>query len=92
MDEDKRAYCEQIEAVLKADPRSHVTAVRYKERYRPGVDRPMVEAVKIEYKGGSVAIINVTHNSLGAILTEVAAEVYGRGAMGRIFKGWEDAE
>lgn len=84
MDEDKRAYCEQLEKVLKADPRSHVTAVRYEERYRPGA-----EAVTIEYKGGSVAIINVTHNSLGAILTEVAAEVYGRGAMGRMFKGWK---
>lgn len=82
--ENKAAYVELIEAILLADDRSHVTSCVYSNEN--GFDR--TEYVTIWYKGGAMAKINVSANSLGAILKEVAAEVYGNGALGRVFYGF----
>ena len=86
--EDKYKYTEMLEALLLADERSHVESCVYSDKN--GIDR--TEYVTINYTGGARAIINVTANSLGAIMQEIAREVYGGGAHGRTFYGFPGGE
>lgn len=86
--EDKYKYTEMLEALLLEDERSHVENCVYMGPIEP--DRS--ELVIINYKGGARAVINVTANSLGAIMKEVAREVYGGGAHGRTFYGFPGGE
>ena len=83
--EDKRGYTQQLEELLKADERSKVTSCEYRKN-------SMIEVVEIVYDGGYTSRINVTCNSLGAILKEVAKEVYGDGATGTFYRGFPEEE
>ena len=83
--EDKKGYTEQLEALLMADDRSEVISCKYDKK-------PGLESVEIVYKGGYTVRINVTANSLGAILKEVAKEVYSNGAIGTFSRGFPQDE
>ena len=80
--EDKRLWTEEVEALLKKDDRSYVQSLDYSIDTKHGWSR---EVVKITYNCGSEQKINVSGNSLGAILHEIVREVYGYGAIGRIY-------
>lgn len=84
--ENKKEYTQMIEALLRADERSDVAVCEYtKDGHN--------EVVTIIFKGGYTVKINVNCNSFGAILKEVAREVYDDGAFGTFFRGWpEDGE
>ena len=82
--ENKKEYTQMLEAILKADERSQVVKCEYSNDN--GFDR--TEYVTIVFKGGYMVKINVSANSLGAIMREVAAEVYGSGATGICYRGF----
>jgi hypothetical protein len=80
--EDKRLWIQNVETLLRSEPRSYVDKLEYSIEEKNGWKR---EVVKITYNCGSEQKINVSGNSLGAILHEIVREVYGQGAIGRIF-------
>jgi len=80
--EDKAKWTKVVEDLLKKDKRSYVQSLEYSVDTKHGWTR---EVVKITYNDGSETKINVSGNSLGAILHEIVREVYGQGAIGRIF-------
>lgn len=80
--EDKAKWTKEVEELLKKDERSYVRGLGYLIEKKNGWKR---EVVKITYNCGSEQKINVSGNSLGAILHEIVREVYGQGAIGRIF-------
>ena len=80
--EDKRKWTKEVEELLKKDERSYVQSLDYSIDTKNGWKR---EVVKITYNCGSEQKINVSGNSLGAILHEIVREVYGYGAIGRIY-------
>ena len=82
--ENKTEFTQMLEDVLRADDRSQVNSCTYSNEN--GFDR--TEYVTIKFKGGYTVKINVTANSLGAIMKEVAAEVYGNGATGTCYRGF----
>ena len=73
----KERAVHDIAEVLKKDPDSEVTSADY---VKVGVS----EYVRIAYKGGASAYINVTIDSIGAIHKEMVREVYGPGAHGKV--------
>lgn len=73
----KERAVHDIAEVLKKDPGSEVASADY---VKAGVS----EYVRIAYKGGASAYINVTIDSIGAILKEMVLEVYGPGAGGKV--------
>lgn len=75
MKENKSEWVRHIRDLLWQDDRSEVVDCVY------FVEDGM-EIVKIYYRGGAETCINVSINSLGAILKEIVAEVYGDGAIG----------
>ena len=77
----KREFVRNISTVLAEDPRSGVEYIEYDGDFPGGL-----EVVTIHYYGGGIARINVTINSSGAIYREIGAEVYGDGAMGRMYE------
>ena len=78
----KSEWVMMISKLLAEDRRSGVSSIRYaNEKNEQGWIR---EIVRIDYNCGSIAEINVTGNSLGSIFHEIAREVYGSGAIGRI--------
>lgn len=77
----KRDFVRNISTVLAEDPRSGVEYIEYDGDFSGGL-----EIVTIHYHGGGIARINVTINSSGAIYREIGAEVYGDGAMGRMYE------
>lgn len=79
--EDKRLWIQNVETLLRSEPRSYVDKLEYSIEEKNGWKR---EVVKITYNCGSEQKINVSGNSLGAILHEIVREVYGYGAIGRI--------
>lgn len=79
----KRQWCDMICGLLSNDPRNSVKQITYTDRY---------EVVEIEYESGYMARINVTANSLGAILREIVAEVYGPGSLGTFWRGFRKKE
>lgn len=81
MTEDKSKWVELIRDLLWFDGRSEVSDITY-------FVKDGTEIVKIRYIGGAESWINVTINSLGAILKEIVAEVYGNGAVGRFRYGF----
>ena len=73
----KKEFIKHLEALIIADGRSCVQNVVYtKDGSR--------ERIRIIYTGGAHIDINVSCNSNGANLQEVAREVYGNGAFGRM--------
>ena len=80
--EDKRKWTKEVEALLKKDDRSYVQSLEYSIDTKHGWSR---EVVTVTFNYGSEMKINVSGNSLGAILHEIAREVYGQGAIGRIY-------
>lgn len=48
------------------------------------------EFIRVDYRHGYTVDINVTGNSNGANLNELAAEVYGKGAIGRMKRSIEE--
>lgn len=82
MMEDKRLWTKEVETLLKKDDRSDVQSLEYSIETKGRWKR---EVVKITYNCGSEQKINVSGNSLGAILHEIVREVYGQGAIGRIY-------
>lgn len=82
MMEDKRAWAKSIEELLKSEKRSDVASVDYSVESRNGWNR---EVVLIKFRSGGSQKINVSGNSLGSILHEIVREVYGHGAIGRIY-------
>lgn len=80
----KRQWCDMVWGLLSNDPRNKVKRITYSDRY------PLEggEVVEIEYESGYMARINVSANSLGAILHEIVAEVYGPGAYGTFWRGF----
>lgn len=79
--EDKKEYVRDLGEFIKKDPRSSIEEIAYE------VAHGKTEIIKIIYRGGHEALVNVTHNSLGAIFVEVGREIYGEGAHGRITNG-----
>lgn len=84
----KKRWCSMILGLLANDPRNKVKRITYTDRY------PLEggEVVEIEYESGYMARINVSANSLGAILHEIVAEVYGPGAYGTFWRGFRKKE
>lgn len=80
--EDKAKWTKEVEELLKKDERSYVDSLEYSIETKGRWKR---EVVKITYNCGNETKINVSGNSLGAILHEIVREVYGQGAIGRIF-------
>lgn len=76
----KRQWCDMIWGLLANDPRNRVERIDY-------TDGPE-EVVEVRKYSGYTARINVTANSLGAILHEIVAEVYGPGALGTFWRGF----
>lgn len=74
---DKYEFVKRTELALRFDKRSDVAHIDY-------VGNQYSEIVTITYINGEEAKINVHGNSCGAIFREIAAEVYGDGAFGRI--------
>ena len=82
--EDKKGYTKRVESLLFADPRSEVDSCNYTGGHP--------EVVEIRFIGGYTVKINVTHNSLWAILNEITREVYGDGAHGAFYRGFPEVE
>jgi hypothetical protein len=87
MFEEKRIFIEKLTEALKVDKRSQVEAITY---YPPNFFEkyPNGEFIRIQYNselGNGFVWINATANSDGANAKEIVAEVYGNGAIGRMF-------
>lgn len=80
--EDKKLWTQNVETLLRSEPRSYVDKLEYSIEEKNGWKR---EVVTITYNDRSQMKINVSGNSLGAILHEIVREVYGQGAIGRIY-------
>lgn len=84
--ENKKEFTKQLENLLVFDnDRNEVESCEYSAV-------PRHEIVEIKYRGGYTVRINVTANSQGAILKEVAREVYGDGALGAFYRGFPEEE
>ena len=88
--EDKKTWTRMIEQLLAFDPRSEVKAIDYTKN-EPTDQRPR-EVIRIHYIGGAVSDINVSCNSLGAILNEIVKEVYYQDGFGTFFRGFPEEE
>ena len=75
--ESKRTFLAALCDTLKLDPRSGIADIQL-------VATRALEVVFISYKGGHLVKINATGNSNGANLEEIAREIYGAGAIGRM--------
>ena len=81
---EKQEWTNKISDLITSDKRSGVWNISY-AHFEKGQWR--IEEVRIYYAEGYTDI-NVTGNSLGSILREIAREVYGDGAYGRITNEW----
>lgn len=88
--EDKKTWTRMIEQLLAFDPLSDVKAIDY-TKSEPTDQRPR-EVIRIHYIGGAVSDINVSCNSLGAILNEIVKEVYYQDGFGTFFRGFQEEE
>ena len=91
MNDDKKAFVDALSDTLKMDSRSGVKSIQY----ATGIwfeDVLYAEVIQVNYESGRFALINVTANSNGANATVIIHEVYGDGAMGHIFYGFEEEE
>lgn len=78
----KMEWTYKLGQLINKDSASGVSAMFYHiEQNARGWKK---ETVAIEYTNGKLTQINVTGNSLGAIMQEVTREVYGSGAFGKI--------
>lgn len=77
MNVSKKEFIDKLKEAIKLDERSCVKDITY-ERAREK------EIITITYTGGAEVRINVACNSHGANLLEIAREVYGNGAFGRM--------
>lgn len=73
----KEEFIKRLKAAVMADTRSCVQDIVYSRD-------DSREIVKIIYTGGASVSINVSCNSNGANMLEIAREVYGNGAFGRM--------
>ena len=73
----KKEFIRHLEALIIADGRSCAQNIVYTKNENR-------EKLRIIYTGGAHIDINVSCNSNGANLLEVAREVYGNGAFGRM--------
>lgn len=73
----KEQRVKEIGELMAKDPDSGVESADY-------VKAGASEYVRIAYKGGASAYINVTIDSIGAIHKEMVLEVYGPGAHGKV--------
>lgn len=88
--EDKRTWTKMIEELLAFDYRADVIGIDY-IKSEPSDPKPN-EVIRIHYRGGAVADINVSCNSLGAILHEIVTEVYYQDGFGTFFRGFPEEE
>lgn len=79
--EDKKTWTREVGELLKKDKRSYLEECEYYKEHGN-------EIVKLVFKDGDAVRINVSCNSLSAILHEIVREVYGDGAFGRITNEW----
>ena len=79
--EDKKTWTREVGELLKKDKRSYLEECEYYKEHD-------TEIVKLVFKDGDAVRINVSCNSLSAILHEIVREVYGDGAYGRITEEW----
>ena len=91
MNEEKKEFITALCNTLKMDSRSGVKSIEYATDIW-FEDILYEEVVQINYEGGRYALINVIANSNGANATEIIREVYGDGAVGHIFYGFEKKE
>lgn len=84
----KGDWCAMVWGLMDNDPRCNVKRIEY----MTGLPQRGDETVEVEYYSGYMARINVTANSLGAILHEIVAEVYGPGALGTYWRGFRKKE
>ena len=82
MNDDKKAWVDDIAKLLRTDKRSGVKNIKY------SYPRIGLEIVTISFNNGDESMINVSYNSLSSILEEIDREVYGDGAFGRITEEW----
>lgn len=75
----KAEFVKAVADLLRKEPRCGVVDIRYERNFQ----NKNIEVIEIAYLGGHVSRVNVTHNSNGATLKEIVAEVYGEGAFGR---------
>ena len=76
-------WVRKIGTLIRSDHSSGVDFIFYKENKNElGWRR---EVIEVHYHNEQVVKINITGNSLGAILHEIVREVYGYGAIGRIY-------
>ena len=73
----KSEFINSLKAAVIADERSGVENIEYKKTK----DR---EVIIIRYLGGRERLINAEANSNGMNMLEIAREVYGNGAFGRV--------
>ena len=91
MNDDKKAFVDALSDTLKMDSRSGVKSIQY----ATGIwfeDVLYAEVIQVNYENRRYALINVIGNSNGANATEIIHEVYGSGAVGHIFYGFEEEE
>ena len=88
MNEDKKGFVDALSDTLKMDSRSGVKSIQYATDIW-FEDILYEEVIQVNYEGGRYALINVIGNSNGANATEIIHEVYGSGAVGHIFYGFE---
>ena len=89
MNENKKEFVTAIGEALKMDDRSGIKSIEYATNIW-FEDVLYEEVVQINYHGGRYALINITANSNGANATAIINEVYGSGAIGHIFYGFEE--
>lgn len=77
---EKRDFVKALEKAILSDSRSYVKSIDYDYREN---ELPK-EIITITYKNDSKVRINAEINSNGANAEEIIAEIYGRGAHGRM--------
>lgn len=78
---EKRDFVKALEKAILSDSCSYVKSIDYDYRKN---ELPR-EIITITYKNDRTARINVDINSNGANAKEIIAEVYGDGAIGRMY-------
>lgn len=88
--EGKKAYIDRYLSPAVNQTEADVAYLTYEWEIRPGSRTASLEIVTVHYYSGNTDRINVTANSLVAILHEVIREIDGHRAHGHIYT--EDVE
>lgn len=66
----KQDWIEEVESLIKMDPRSGLKDITYVDNGTRG------ESAEINYRGGKKASVDITANSFGATLMAIVKEIY----------------